>query len=685
MRDPGRNTWTFYEPAADGSDLLPPAPFDALADPSVEDLLPAGLAFWPRGAAWGTPDGQAAGTGTVLAGLTRALLAPFADLYRRAWLLTQESRALTLVDSLPDWEGDYGLPDACSPDPAEAARRRALLTRVRAVATITPQDFIQLARQEGFDIAIEEPALFECGFSECGGAHTVGDRIQEVYWIVHVYGLAVDYFRCGESECGHDPLFAVAEVDRLQCLFARLEPGWTQPVYEIYEAQAETDALVARMEIAPSAARKKLIDDLIVELKSWGIWQKLDLLYILAAHDAQAARLNWVKWTGTVTNEVRNNTAQGAVAGTPGTWPVGNPALASGLSRELVSVGVEDGIDYYDARIFGTPTASGGSVIYLETSTGIPGSPSQIRSGGTFVSLAGGSLDGISSLRTTLTVRDAAATAFAAAQTFFTPSAGPLRNQRVLVEGYALPVGTVYVQPTIQFNVMAGIPIDITLRIGLPQVVRMEIAGDPIRTTGAAVSETQSHQRFDLTPNGAPTFVADRGYAGGASSYLATGFNPATDGVGFTRLDAHFSVWDLTDRPAGDIIPMGVSAGTAVQVGMLHRYSTDRCALSVNDQSSTFANAQSAGFFVGSRQSSATRQAYRDGALISGLSSASVAVPSVPVDLLCFKYNNGANRGYWCTDRIAAFSMGAGLTAGEVSALHSALHAYLDALGALDA
>ena len=235
MRDPGLNTWTVYEPSADGSDLLPPAPFDALADPSVDDLLPAGLSLWPRGAAWGTPDGRAASIDTDLAGFTRALLAPFADLYRRAWLLTQESRALTLVYSLTDWEADFGLPDACSPSASEAARRRALLSRVRSSATITPQDFIQLARQEGFDIAIEEPAMFECGFSECGGAHTVGDPRQEVFWIVHVYGLAVDYFRCGESECGLDPLFEIIGLDRLKCLFARLHPGWTQPVYLIHE------------------------------------------------------------------------------------------------------------------------------------------------------------------------------------------------------------------------------------------------------------------------------------------------------------------------------------------------------------------------------------------------------------------------------------------------------------------
>lgn len=236
MRDTGTNTWTFYEPSTDPGETMPPSPGDALSDPSVEDLLPGGLALWPRGAAWGSPDGMAPPTISNLAGLTRVLLGPFTALYARLWRLTLESRALTLVDSLADWEADYGLPNKCSVASATtASRRQALLTRVRSNATITPQDFIRLAHEEGFDIAIEEPAVFECGFSECGGDHTVGDRRQEVYWIVHVYGLAVDYFIIGESELGFDRLFQIADVDRLQCLFSELFPGWTQPVYEVHE------------------------------------------------------------------------------------------------------------------------------------------------------------------------------------------------------------------------------------------------------------------------------------------------------------------------------------------------------------------------------------------------------------------------------------------------------------------
>lgn len=55
----------------------------------------------------------------------------------------------------------------------------------------------------------------------------------------------------------------------------------------------ETVTLVAAMSVAPSTARVGVIDTLIRALQAGGVWSKLDLLYVMAAHDSQAARLNW--------------------------------------------------------------------------------------------------------------------------------------------------------------------------------------------------------------------------------------------------------------------------------------------------------------------------------------------------------------------------------------------------------
>ena len=63
---------------------------------------------------------------------------------------------------------------------------------------------------------------------------------------------------------------------------------------------AEASDLVARMSVAPSNARKARIDTTVGALKSAGLWSKLDALYMLAAHDAQAARLNWISTSYTL-------------------------------------------------------------------------------------------------------------------------------------------------------------------------------------------------------------------------------------------------------------------------------------------------------------------------------------------------------------------------------------------------
>lgn len=52
-------------------------------------------------------------------------------------------------------------------------------------------------------------------------------------------------------------------------------------------------ALFARFTTPATDARKALINTLILALKAAGVWTKLDVLHVYAAHDAQAARQNW--------------------------------------------------------------------------------------------------------------------------------------------------------------------------------------------------------------------------------------------------------------------------------------------------------------------------------------------------------------------------------------------------------
>ncbi|ATN32915.1 hypothetical protein ACO34A_03755 [Rhizobium sp. ACO-34A] len=214
-----------------GESVLVVAPADALTAPENDDLIGAALSFWPQGAAWGTPDGQAMSLASVLARFTRVLLDPFVWLHARAWKLAREATVIGVDELLPEWEAEYGLPDNCvTGETSRSERLRALEAKVRSVAVSSPGDFIALAAGYGFVITIEEPVIFECGFSECGGEHETGSPGEEIYWLVHLADLAVDYFECGFSECGHDPLFDLGDAERLMCILRRLAPAWTNPI-----------------------------------------------------------------------------------------------------------------------------------------------------------------------------------------------------------------------------------------------------------------------------------------------------------------------------------------------------------------------------------------------------------------------------------------------------------------------
>jgi len=230
-RNPALRTLT-NTPAEQPASIAVPAPYDALARPTNDDLLSAGVSLWPQGGAWGSPDGRAIDLNSNLARFTRVLLDPFVWLYGRSFQLCREASVNGIFDLLLEWERDYGLPDTCARDLSTTAERlRALEAKVNSEAIVTPQHFIRVAASYGFKIAIEEPAIFECGFSEIGDAeHELGSIREEVYWIVYVESLAVDYFRAGESEAGIDPLFSIGEGERLLCILRRLAPAWTIPV-----------------------------------------------------------------------------------------------------------------------------------------------------------------------------------------------------------------------------------------------------------------------------------------------------------------------------------------------------------------------------------------------------------------------------------------------------------------------
>ncbi|MEZ0242544.1 MAG: hypothetical protein ACAH11_04170 [Sphingomonas sp.] len=130
-------------------------------------------------------------------------------------------------------------------------------------------------------------------------------------------------------------------------------------------------ALVARMSMAPDGARAGLIDALVRALKGAGIWAKLDLLYLMAAHDAQAARLNWIAAANDL-SAVNSPafTADRGYAGDAATsyldtgwvpWGAAHFALDSSAIGCWINAGTDTGSDF--AVAMGARDASNGAFV----------------------------------------------------------------------------------------------------------------------------------------------------------------------------------------------------------------------------------------------------------------------------------------------------------------------------------
>jgi len=242
-RNPGLHTVTVRPAESVPADRVP-VPFDQLADPDSDRLIGAALAMWPQGNIWGAPDGEAMDPGSFLARFTRVLLDGFLYGYNRAYLFAREATVSGVAELLPEWEADYGLPDICDDEGQTTAERiRRLASQVMSAGVVTPGEFIRLAWSYGFEVAIEEPDIFTCGFSECGGEHETGACGEEIYIIFRVRDLRVDYFTVDESECGADPLFSFATADRLLCILRKVAPAWTIPVLGPWRYFGEFDEL----------------------------------------------------------------------------------------------------------------------------------------------------------------------------------------------------------------------------------------------------------------------------------------------------------------------------------------------------------------------------------------------------------------------------------------------------------
>lgn len=112
-------------------------------------------------------------------------------------------------------------------------------------------------------------------------------------------------------------------------------------ITDVAEEEAETTALVARMTVAPDSTRRGHINTLIASLKSAGVWAKLQVLQVYAAHHAQASLLNWKSASFNAANTGLTHTTDRGYTGNAANYINSgfNPSSA-GLSNSSFSLGI---------------------------------------------------------------------------------------------------------------------------------------------------------------------------------------------------------------------------------------------------------------------------------------------------------------------------------------------------------
>ena len=176
-----------------------------------------------------------------------------------------------------------------------------------------------------------------------------------------------------------------------------------------------------------------------------------------------------------------------------------------------------------------------------------------------------------------------------------------------------------------------------------------------------------------------PTHAANEGFTGdGSSAYIDLNFTPSTDGVNWTRNDAHLGVWVRTTDTSGNTrIYVGSASGSGENTNIYNSSSpTGWTAAGPNGGfiEGTTAKASATGLLGANRSASSANQIYRNGA--SEGSDTDASTPTASDALYALAYNNGGSPGLYTAGQISASMGGGSLTANQWADLYDALNRY---------
>jgi len=188
------------------------------------------------------------------------------------------------------------------------------------------------------------------------------------------------------------------------------------------------------------------------------------------------------------TNSIRNNSMVGAVAGTPGTLPTNWVATTtgSGVTREIVGTGTENGIAYIDIRFAGTATAGIAITIASEPNISVAAANGQSWTYSAYVKIVAGSFSGFNTPQIIVEEYSSGGSYLAGQNT--NVSAFTTTLTRVTATRTNANASTAFEYAGVRYYVNSGNTVDMTLRVGLPQLEQGAFVTSVIPTTTAAAT-----------------------------------------------------------------------------------------------------------------------------------------------------------------------------------------------------
>lgn len=301
-------------------------------------------------------------------------------------------------------------------------------------------------------------------------------------------------------------------------------------------------------------------------------------------YDPTALTLNGLLLEGASTNSIRNNSMTGAVVSgaLPTNWAQSN---TTGLTASVIAVGTDHGIPYIDVRVNGTTATGTTNNFVIETATQIAALQNDVWTSSVYLALTSGSLTNISAVKNFIQPLTNVGGSLTTASTSVTVTNASLASQRCVVTETLPDASTAFVRNFVQItSAAAPVAIDITLRIGAPQLEKAAFATSPILTTTVAVTRAAEvlSARLPSTPgNGAsmvvetmPRSVAQTVFAqvdDGSDANSLKLSSPTGSNYGYTSTVSSVAIANstITGAPAvGTALKFGISSSAASRLGV---------------------------------------------------------------------------------------------------------------------